>query len=92
MSAPTAPAAPAKPGPRRNRGACIIARWRRALSEENQDTFDTLLDRVRDGELAAQSLWRSLYARGLDASAASFDRHLHGICTCRHNATSGETL
>lgn len=91
MSAPPAPA-PAKSGPRRNRGVCIIARWRRTLSEENQATFDTLLDRARDGEITAQGLWRSLYARGLDASAASFDRHLHGFCTCRHTLTLGEIL
>lgn len=73
------------------RNGCIIARWRAKLDEDNQAAFDELLRRASSGEVSVQSLYRGLYARGMDASAASFDRHLARFCMCRHTPPSGDS-
>lgn len=70
---------------------CIVARWAAGLDEDNQHAFDDLIERARTGELAVQRLWRGLVGQGLEASAASFDRHIRRICACRNVPTVGET-
>lgn len=65
-----------KEAPVKTRKPCVVGRWRMSLDEDNRDVFDELVERVRDENMPAITLWRGLAENGLDCSAESLRRYI----------------
>lgn len=65
-----------KEAPVTARKPCVVGRWRLRLDEDNRAVFDELVERVRDGDMTAITLWRGLAENGLDCSAESLRRYI----------------